>query len=466
MGYFVNRFDRLMELKKDQSINEQFKLTAIIVHDPKDHNLTNFLKKHFISFAESTGKKFLIITFVRPSREDVETLISGENKYAKLLIDDINHFSSRDTRINSLVRKYYSLPDDGSYMVISKNLSDNVFRVTTTWQSINNQLMYLTEYCRRPTNFNELIAQLEGESINIEEMLVDSLLNIFSLTSPTSSSEFPDDQREIAKQTINEEKQKLLTAMKLSSNDEDLTEKVLKVYDIIEYAYDNVFYQGQHSPKVQTHIYYDLLDGQSKAFWNTYSRLSQFLICESQPDELDYSAFILYLAKIVETELNLSICQMLRESMGIAMPRYYNKYCQEAGSVCIPTAHQNVRLNRYGYQPESRRRVLKGVALGDLLYAYKTAMRIENTSDFNWHVLNPEYLVKMPNEFLKLWNDFTNVRNGAAHARLVNIESFNDTKFFFKVFQERYLLRLYQIKETLRYGRQNITTPNPYDLGW
>ena len=465
MGYILNRFDRLMELKRDQSINEQFKLTAVIVHDPKDYNLTNFLKKHFLSFAESTGEKFLIITFVRPSREDADALIREENKYAKLLIDDINHISRRDTKINSLIRKYYSLPDDGSYMVISKNLSDNVFRVTTTRQSINNQLMYLTEYCRRPTNFNELIAQLEGESINIEEMLVDSLLNIFSLTSPTSSSEFPDDQREIAKQTINEEKQKLLTAMKHLSDDDDLTDKVLKVYDIIEYAYDNVFYQGQHSPKVQTHIYYDLLDGQSKAFWNTYSRLSQYLICESQPDELDYSAFILYLAKIVETELNLSICQMLRESMGIAMPRYYNKYCQDADSVCIPTAHRDVLLNRYHYQPESRRRVLKGVALGDLLHAYKTAIRIEDPDGFNWHVLNPGCLVKMPVDFLSLWDNFTNVRNNAAHSRSTNEIMYERTKYYFGEFQDKYLLSLFRIKKTLEYGRQNITTTNPYDLG-
>lgn len=462
MGYILNRFDRLMELKRDQSINEQFKLTAIIVHDPNDHKLIDYIKSHFVYFARSTGEKLLFITFVQPSGEDAEALNRGENEYARLLVSDNNN----DAKINSLVRKYYSLPDDGSYMVIAKNLSDNeVFRVTTTRQSLHNQLMFLTEYCDCPTHFDELIARLECESINIKEMLVDSLLNIFSLTSPTSSSEFPDDQREIAKQTINEEKQKLLTAMKLSSNDEDLTEKVLTVYNIIESAYDNVLNEGRHNLKVQKHIYYNLLDGRSKLFWNTYSRLSQFLIYESQPDELDYSAFILYLAKIIETELNLSICQMLRESMGITMPRYYNKYCNETDRVFIPTNKKYVPLNRY-FQSKGGIKKLKSVALGDLLYAYKTAMGIETPSDFNWHVLNPGCLVKMPIDFLSLWDNFTNVRNNAAHSRFVNERMYKKTESFYRVFQESYLLSLYQIKESLRYRGQNIITPNPYDLGW
>ena len=44
MGYILNRFDRLMELRNNQAVNEQFKLTAIIVHDPKDHKLIDYIK--------------------------------------------------------------------------------------------------------------------------------------------------------------------------------------------------------------------------------------------------------------------------------------------------------------------------------------------------------------------------------------------------------------------------------------
>ena len=470
MGYILNRFDRLMELRNDQSINEQFKLTAIIVHDPNDYKLIDYIRSHFVYFARSTGEKLLFITFVQPPEEFADALRRGEYNYAKLLVSDSKQLSGTDTIINPLIRNYYSLPADGSYMVIANKLSDNkVYRVSITKQSLPNQLMYLTEHCDCPTSFDELITQLEGESVNIKEMLGDSLLKIVSLTSPSSSPEnyglHSYSQYEMAKQTINEEKQKLLDALRLSSDDEDLTEDVLKIYKIIEYAHMNVFNQGRYAPgRVRWCCNYDLLDGKSKTFLKTFSRLSQFLINESQPDELDYSAFILYLAKIVETELNLSICQMLRESMGVAMPRYYNKYCSERERVYIPTNKKDVPLNMY-FKLKNGRKKLKGVALGDLLYAYKTAMGLDPYFGFNWHVPNPEFLEKMSVDFLSLWNEFIDVRNGAAHARFVNTDSFRRTESLFREFQESYLLRLFQIKQTLRIGRHNFTTPNPYDMG-
>ncbi len=64
-------------------------------------------------------------------------------------------------------------------------------------------------------------------------------------------------------------------------------------------------------------------------------------------DELDYSAFILYLGKIVETELNLSVCQMLRQSMGIDMPDFYNRYCYKTDKTIIPTENKDIPLNKY-----------------------------------------------------------------------------------------------------------------------
>ena len=455
MGYILNRFDRLMELRNNQAINEQFKLTAVIVHDPKDHELVDYIKSHFLFFARSTGENFLFITFVQPSRENANALVRGKYKYAQLLVSDSPEEDGTDTTINPLIRNKYSLPADGSYMLIANKLSDNkVYRVSITKQSLPNQLMYLTEYCDCPTNFNELITQLEGESINIKEMLGDSLLKIVSLISPSSSERYEllsYSQCEMAKRTINEEKQKLLDALKQSSDNEDLTEDVLKIYNIIDYAYMNVFDQGSNPHRIVRKCYnYGLLDGKSKAFWKTFSRLVDFIEYESQPDELDYSAFILYLVKIVETELNLSICQMLRQSMGIAMPRYYNRYCYETDRACIPTANQDVPLNRYIFQPSDRKKVLEGVALGNLLHAYKTAIGEETSRNFNWHVPNPENLEKMPYVFLSLWENLIKVRNDAAHSRSVDRDLYGKTEDFFGVFQKSFISRLYMIKENLR----------------
>lgn len=456
MGYILNRFDRLMELRTDHAINEQFKLTAIIVHDPKDRELKDFIKSHFLYFAKSTGKYFLFITFVQPPKEYADAIRRREYEYAKLLVSDSKQSSGTDIIIDPLIRNYYSLPADGSYMVIANKLLDNiVYRVSITKQSLPNQLMYLTEYCDCPTNFDELITQLEGEAINIKEMLGDSLLKIVSLISPSSSPEkyglHSYSQCEMAKQTINDEKQKLLDALKQSSDNEDLTEEVLNIYKIIEYAYMNVFNQGRYPPRrVRVCYNYDLLDGKSKTFWNTFSRLFDFINHESQPDELDYSAFILYLGKIVETELNLSICQMLRQSMGITMPRYFNKYCPETDRVCIPTAKQDVPLNKYIFLPADNSIVLEGVALGNLLHAYKTAIGRETSYISNWHVPNPGSLEEMPSEFLSLWEHLFKVRNNAAHSRSVDRDLFRKTETLFRVFQKSFILRLSIIKKKMQ----------------
>lgn len=474
MGYILNRFDRLMELRNNQAINEQFKLTAIIVHDPKDHKLIDYIKSHFFYFSRATGENFLLITFIEPSIEIADALKRGKYKYAQLLVNDSPQEEGAGTTINPLIRDYYSLPADGSYMVIANKLFDNTaYRVSITKQSLPNQLMYLTEYCDCPTYFDELIRQLEGESINIKEMLGDSLLKIVSLISPSSPYEedegYSRPQREMAKQTINEEKQKLLRALRQSSDNEDLTEYVLKIYKIIEYAYRNVFIQGRNNSRRVSEDYcnnYGLLDGKSQTFWKTFSRLDYFIHHDgSQPDELDYSAFILYLAKIVENELNLSICQMLRQSMGIAMPRYYNKYCRETDQAWIPTEKKDVPLNRYINLPSGTRKVLEGVALGDLLHAYMTAIGEEPSHNRHWHVPYPMNLIKIPFEFLSLWEDFKNVRNDAAHSRSVDRDMFDQTKYDFEEFLQSFILILYRIKNNLRRGNIYIIPPNPYDLG-
>lgn len=451
MGYILNRFDRLMELRNDQAVNEQFKLTAIIVHDPKDLELVDCIKSHFLYFARSTGEKFLFITFVQPSIENADALKRGEYEYAELLVSDSPQEEGTDTTINPLIRDFYSLPADGSYMVIANKLLDKkAYRVSITTQSLSNQLMYLTEYCDCPTNFDKLITRLEGEAINIKEMLGDSLLKIVSLISP-NPGRYSYDQRKMAKQTINEEKQKLLETLKQSSDNEDLTEDVLNIYNIIEYAYVNVFYQGYNPSRNKlTCNNYNLLDGKSKTFWKTYSRLVDFIVHDYQPDELDYSAFILYLVKIVETELNLSICQMLRQSMGIAMPRYYNRYCYETDRACIPTANQDVYLNKYIFRPSDRRKVLEGVALGNLLHAYMTAIGEEISYIINWHVPYPENLERMPCEFLSLWEELIKVRNDAAHSRSVDRDLYGKTEYLFRVFQEAFISILYMIKKNLR----------------
>ena len=457
MGFILNRIDKLMELRNDSTINEQFKLTAIIAHDPKDENLKKHIKDYFLDFAKMTGKEFLFITFIQPPKEYVEAITSGAFKYAKLILSDSKQLSNTDTIINPLLRKYYGLPEKGSYLVLAKKLSDeSCYKISISTASLPYQLMKLNSYCKRPYNFDELITELDGESINIKEMLGDSLLKIVALISPSSSPDkyglYSCPQRDIALKTIVEEKNKLISLLKRSSDDEDLTDKVFNLYKIIANAYMTVLNEGQdHSNIIQKCKNYNLLDHNSKTFWNTYSRLCHYIEKKNR-NELDYSAFILYLGKIVETELNLSICQMLRQSMGIAMPDFYNKYCYTKGKVYIPTSKQDIYLNKYIYNSENCNKTLEGVALGNLLHAYKTAAGLEISRHPNWHVLKPEKFKTINDDFLQIWEVISERRNDAAHARSVNADLYETALKLFNEFLDKYLMNFYVIKKNLRPG--------------
>ena len=161
MGYILNRFDELVELKNNDSINEQFKLIAIIVHDPTDNNLKKHIRYHFLDLARFSGEHFLFITFIQPPREYTDAIRRGEYKYAKLLVGDSGQQSDTDTVIDPLIRKYYGLPEDGSYLVFAKKLSDDeVFIAPTTTGSLPYQLMDLTSYSEGLYDFDELMSKL------------------------------------------------------------------------------------------------------------------------------------------------------------------------------------------------------------------------------------------------------------------------------------------------------------------
>lgn len=445
----------MTELTKDPAVNEQFKLTAIIVNDPKDKNLAKHIKSHFLDFAKLTGRHLLIITFVQPPVEHVNAIRYGEYEYAKLLVEDSNQLSNTDETINPFIRIHYRLPKDGSYLILAKKLSDNeVFKVRTTTGSLPYQLMDLTSYCYNPTNFDELMNQLEAESFNISEMLGNSLLKIFSLISPSSSYDNYgpqlSQQRHLARKTIEEEKQKLKDALRRSSDDEDLTGQVIYIYGLIEYAYRYVLNDRQyHTIRTYRFENYRLLDGKSKKFWRSYSRLLECL--RGTPlDELDYSAFIIYLGKILETELNLSVCQMLRQTMGITMPDFYNKYCYGIGSVIIPPNRTNgVALNRY-FLDRNKKRQFESVPLGKLLFAYRAAEETMNNPYSEWELYYPEKFEQMPFRFLLLWEDLAKLRNIAAHAQNVNNDSYRTTEELFYEFQKNYLSIICGIKERLK----------------
>lgn len=452
MGYILNRFDRLMELKRHPNSTKQFKLTAVIVHDPNDADLRDHIRDFFLDFAEVSGKDFLFITFIEPPQKYAEALKRGEYEYAKYLVSDKAQ-GGMDKLVNPLLREYYNLPDEGSYMIMGRNLTDSlIYKIPITKESLPYQFWQIKSYCGAPKDFETLLTKLKAESYNAKDELINSLLKVVSLVSPAGSPERCrmeyGTQIETALNTIKEEKRNLQIALKHSN--EDLTERILYIYGIIENAYLNVLNKGKRPKQTVKCQNFTELDPLSRKFWNTYYRLSSLDADENEEfRELDYSAFVLYFGKIVENELNLSVGQMIRDAMGIDMPSNYNRYCAYKGRVDIPTEKMNVPINRH--KRHGNKTELEGVPMGNLLHAYLTTIGKEHSSYYRWKVEHPERIKKqLPDSFLDFWREFADVRNTAAHTGDTTKEKYNSAKDSFTSFLAEYVESLYKLKCELR----------------
>lgn len=450
MGYILNRFDKLKELKEHPESTMQYRLTAVIVHDPMDKDLCDLIRKNFLQFAKATGENFLFITFIQPPREYADAIKKGKFKEAKFLVSDAPQGGDVEKLVDPFLRDLYGLPNGGSYMIMARSLTDTVlYKIRITKESLPSQLSKLGAFCDAPKDFSGLLTELKAEKYKAKDLLLDSVLKVVSLVSPAGS---PDDFRlgyytqiTTALQTIKEEKQKLLELMK--HGDTDQTEKILNLYGLIENAYRNVLNEGKRSVATVKCPHYSELDFKSKRFWDTYYRLSK-AIPDKDVSELDYSAFVLYLGKIVENELNLSVCQMIRNAMGINMPTFYNRYCVEKGRVDIPTEKMNVPINKH--KRNGKRKELEGVPMGNLLHAYLTTIGKEHPSYYPWKVKYPDKIKnQLSDNFLDFWRDFADVRNSAAHTGDTTKDAFSSARDSFNSFLTKYIEDLYLLKSEL-----------------
>lgn len=449
MGAILNRFDKLMELKECPELTKQFKLTAVIVHNPKDRLLCSYISEYFLNFAELTGRNFLFLTFILPPPPILRQIRTDAFEFAKYWGKGEIPDYRIEEEISPILRDYYKIDDEDSYMILTEKLSDSkLYKVRITKGSLPNQFMDLRNYCDNPGLFEKLIEKLQAESVDTSEALVESLLKISSLMIPKTDdySLYAWAQKEYAEKTIKEEKKKLREVIKRLP--EDQTDKILNLYNLIERAYQNVFHAHEPKQPVMKCANFDRLSDESRRFWNTFARLSG-AITEESCDDLDFSAFILYLGKIVEKELNLSIGQMLRQAIGIEMPRYYNRYSPERGYFIIPTSRQEINFNQT-VSGKANRRELKGVPLGNLLHAYKTAKGIEMPSDYRWSVSNHEALQELPDDFLSFWKSFAEIRNNAAHSGEATQNAFTIATEQFTNFVSDFFDIVYSLKSQLR----------------
>lgn len=477
MGMFLNRFHMLKQLReyiKHKSTDNQdlnnLVLSGIIVHDPNDENLVKCVSNNFVKWAEMTGKHFLFITFITPSEDWKKN--HNRDSYVidtdKLMTD--SSFSEEDEkRTTPLLRNFMDLPDNGSFLMLTDNLCSNTFyQIPISAETIEEQFIQITKYCdeeaagaeHTPGDFKQLLNTLNKYSeISIDKWIIDVIIDFESLISPFIEHSFPSFLSENANtEQLNHANDVIKNVRDVLHNyiGEDFEDKVFNLYECIAYfnrlksKSENDFNYGHrhHMEEDFEDDYYGwdsrehawnlrLLDKYSLKLYKTY-RLLSFVI-RNAPDNLDYSGFTIYLGKIVENELNLSLGQMLRWAMNIDMPTYYNKYCAGRGNIFVAAgnsrAYLNQRLTENGAQ-------LKSIPIGTLLWAYRSIP--EN------HYAIQERIKNLSNELLAFLQNFSdNYRNPAGHMDNDSENTYKGAQQAFEEFLDHYLYQLDKIKSAL-----------------
>lgn len=420
-----------------------------------------------------TGKHFLFITFIHPS-EDWKKNHNSDSYVIdtdKLMTD--SSFSEEDEkRTIPLLRNFMDLPDNGSFLMLTDNLCSNTFyQIPISAETIEEQFIQITKYCdeeaagaeHTPADFKQLLNTLKYNEISIDKWIIDVLIDFESLTSPLikhgpMSDSSNREQLDHANEVIENVRDVLHNYI-----GEDFEDKVFNLYECISYfnrlkSENENDLRTSHRPNMAyeygngcygflttystIHSKYSMppfsyLDEYSILLYKSYKSITSVL--SKIPDKLDYSGLTIYLGKIVENELNLSLGQMLRWAMNIDMPTYYNKYCAGRGNIFVAAgnsrAYLNQRLTENGAQ-------LKSIPIGTLLWAYRSIS--EN------HYAIQERIKNLSNELLAFLQNFSdNYRNPAGHMDNDSENTYKGAQQAFEEFLDHYLYQLDKIKNAL-----------------
>ena len=445
MGMIMNRFDMFTQMRRDirqTNTYNHFVLCGVVVHDINDSELINAMSNKFVQWAEMTGNHFLFITFIQPSVEWKNSKFCHDSYWIDKdnLMTDPTFSKEDEERTIPLLRDFMNLPLNGSYLMLTDNICSNSFyKIPICANTIEDKFLLITKYCEdehngvehSPSDYQNLLFTLKArEHFNVDTLL-DILIDYTALTSKINKNIDNETQYKYAKSVIIKLREKLR-----EYEGEDFEERLFNLFECVEIVNTQLF---KSNPRLTRQPIEHYMDDYSKKLFKTYNLLTE-ITCKYTED-LDYSGLTIYLGKIVENELHLSVGQMLRWAMGIDMPTYFNKYCH-GKIVKVRSGNQDINLNK---RDESRQR---SIPMGTLLNVYETMYNqpdeVYPTPDFN-------RLTKLNSDLLSFLKDFCRFyRNRAGHLDPNSKETYEGAKEAFKQFGIRYIQQLYKIKEQIR----------------
>jgi hypothetical protein len=415
---------------------ENFSLFAIILADPvKDLCFYQSLQKDFSFYDRLTGNNFLFFSIVKDADEE---RFLGANKRFRLfndvgaykenavaeLVDDSNIVIHAICTILGV--SYDSTP----CLIVSNNIRFGSFcKISTGINILEQQLINLRQVADYFSNhslhsslmgilkkfnennncFHELEElEINGESISIVSEVLQTVSKdrFFGDKNLSTLRRYLTDNS-IAK-TKNTEREKVIEVLGLLRN--------LRRKDLNNLGYSlspSICYEITNNEKInigqQLSDDWVLIQPSSKNYLKTASTIYDQLDTLFK-DLQDFSIYTLPLCKSFETEINLSIVQLIRKELGIPMPAYFFKFCPTKGElIVIPSKDivpnpRGIPLNKVSHG------AWLPPGLGESRLVFST-LRIDMPN------LAAEWIEKDKIDFLiEKWGVIQRVRNLTAHA--------------------------------------------------
>ena len=154
----------------------------------------------------------------------------------------------------------------------------------------------------------------------------------------------------------------------------------------------------------------------------------------------DYSALGLWLCKVVESEINHSLVQMIRKCHGIEMPDYYCQVKDDFGSLIVKSGNRDIDLNA----TDSRYGGLIRLALGEACFLWhqmhKESAKYNDFITFS----NDEKMYSNCKKLAKLRNDYV------AHSKPTKWNEFCEVFNCFQNIMKYHMPNMIEVKNRMR----------------
>lgn len=449
---FPSNLDEQTERNATLSYFEQFKLYAIILCDPNDGTLIRYISQNFPMLDRRTGRNLLFFSLAEPgvTTEAFQMSVSPE----EAMRDTEQYQVDEDIYTYVLSQALGISANDFPCILITNSLKkQNWYVVDTSAEHVCGDLMTLTSIandtefdfdCMIEDELNRIIhdAGRSWRECNGVLPLCELLAGIEAAVATHSCD------RDKSKKALNTSRE-IEFWLKQKVGNRDVSDFYFLLRCLRKPPQRGSWRQYGSALPTSLSINPVGLENNTVSFLTVYDKI---VSCYEENVLIDYSALCSLAHKIFESELNASMLQLMRFFRDIPMPKYYNRWYDNATNI---KAYEVVTVSKSGHRhsislnahDEGNPKRYRSPGLGNTYYAFQFMCKSDK-----WNALCSKYGFDRGQieEFTILWYKIFQLRNQEAHCTPMSYEKYQALSSYVNDVFRLFLDNLVMIKKSLK----------------